>query len=284
MLKSELDELIEESFEQAKKICVCEKCYKEKATPLIFPVLEQQKVILISESPYNFPPPEIIERRKFHWTKYFKQDLECFIYCELGPYLISPRSQGVPENIFDFISLIFYPLLKECETKEHGIRIFLDNVYWTHMAKKSLKNIKNKDSATRKCISSLCKEFEKVLPKARLMVAATGYFCTYYIGRSLSDILYQYQAEKVMRGSLLSVSDIIEIAKGATVRGKKRELLEMSVRALEKNKRCLVAFFPNPSPRNIPLLRCFFTRRDVSGDECSLLKILHMEIERIIHE
>ncbi len=152
------------------------------------------------------------------------------------------------------------------------------------MAKKSLKNIKNKDKTVRKCILFLCKELEEALPKARLMVVATRYFCIYCIGKNLSDILYRYQSKKVMKGNLLSVSDIIDIARRATVRGEKRRLLEMSISALEKNTRCLVAFFPNPSPRNAPLLKRFFTRRDVSGNECSLLKILHREIERITHE
>jgi len=179
MLKSELDELIEKSFEQAKETCVCEKCYKEKATPLIFPILEQQKAILISEAPYNFPPPEIVERRKFHWTKYFKQDLECFIYCELGPYLTSPRSQGIPENIFDFISLIFHPLIKECKTKEHGIKTFLNNVYWTHMAKKSLKGI-SKNGAISKCLEKFPQEFNCIYEKCgnniKLFIICTSYF------------------------------------------------------------------------------------------------------------
>ena len=141
----------------------------------------------------------------------------------------------------------------------------------------------------KKCVkNSLYRELEREIPKAKIMVIATSYFCSLCIGVSLlKDMLYKHQLEKVWQGKLLTVADIVEIAKGKAARKKKQELRDLiygCIRALSRNEDCAIVFFYNPSPRNNNRLRHFFGREDVVKGGRSLLSLIHKAIREVLHE
>jgi len=238
-----------------KKVCR-EECYRkdENYPPLFLPPLDSQNIILMSESPWDFPN--------------YSKNIKDFILRELPEKLSKEKEGKVPTDIFSFIRKIFDPLFMEPNSGEEMTEVFLSNVYWTHMAKKSLKD-KNKEKAVPKCLGVFLTELrEEINHNVKLFVICTSYFPKLLLGASVSEILFEYQTEKIRKGELLTVGEILTLAKAKRY----KETLELF-------KDSYISFFPNPSRRNAPLSKCFFTREDTKN----LLNFIHNLLFHEIH-
>ncbi len=158
--------LAEIAREWKEEICKGCDCYLSNKPALIFPVLHQ-KVMFISESPYNYPRPGVSRLEEF-----IENDLLCGLV--KAAEIPNARRKLWPRNIFDFIYCTFKPIFSY-ELRDDWAEIFLRKVYWTHVFKKTLKCLKGRDKrmAMDRCF---CHSFPKELSKIRpeLIICASS--------------------------------------------------------------------------------------------------------------
>jgi len=213
-----LEDIIRKAEDWRKQICACNQCYTSKAS-LIFPPF-RQKIVLISESPFNFP----------NECKTLGDFLE-------KDFLESVRRKSgsiIPANIFDFLYRTFKPVFSDSPTTR-DVGKFLRCVYWTHAAKKSLKDLSgNRREYAEKCSETTFRELKEIHPK--LIVTASSVALHILFGRKYMES-FGKQVEKVREhGKLLTVKELIC--------EKEKPLLSRTCTF----KDCEVAIFPNPSP------------------------------------
>jgi len=258
-VNKELKKLAKEAERYAKKICTCgENCYAKDIPPLVFPPLDTQRVIFISEAPYNFPRKCIKNSGDFI-TKELPVELSYYIFkCPM------PYTEG-NWNIFRFIYEAFHPLFENCTCGEEATLKFLKHVYWTHMAKKSLKGI-SKNGAISKCLEKFSQEFNCIYEKRgsgiKLFIVCTSYFYNKFTKypKWKRIIVQQFKILKT-KDRLLKINDILVPSKpNRKVNSSIRECIEV----LKQFEDCHIAFFPNPSKANIKRIREFFTEKHVN--------------------
>lgn len=217
------EEIIRKAKEWRGKICTCSRCYSDKVA-LIFPPLGQ-KIMFISESPYKFPRDGCGTLGDF---------IDKDLYKEIEKIKGTSKSiTSIPRNIFDFIYKTFKPLFSD-EPKMEDIAKFLRTVYWTHIAKKSLKDL-DKEECAKMCSEATFKELKEVHPE--LIVVASYIALGRIFGRGYVESLDKQRDKIRKKGELLTVGELIF---------EKREPLISRIRDLKDRN---VAVFPNPSPR-----------------------------------
>ncbi|MGB9845834.1 MAG: hypothetical protein ACPLF9_08765 [Methanothermobacter tenebrarum] len=148
---------------------------------------------------------------------------------------IKRKSEGIiPANIFDFLYKLFRLLFSDTPAKQ-DIAKFLRCVYWTHIAKRSLKCLGgSKIKYAKMCSASIIKELKEIRPK--LIVIASSVALHILFNRGYKES-FEKQVEKVREfGKLLTVEELIF---------EKGEPLLSRISVL---KNCEIAVFPNPSP------------------------------------
>jgi len=223
-------------------ICSCRCCpFPQVLPPLIFPN-RGQKIMLVTESPYNYPS----------YKKKVRDPVD-FINKELKPFFDKSKSTSTtshelePENIFDFIVKTFNVL---------DVDEFLDKVYWTHVVKKSLKCIDlfgfSESQAADSCFHSLIKEINILQPK--IIVIATRLATCKLFDKGLKECFYR-QCESIGEKDRLPTY---------------RELISSKVQDKLRYKDVKVAIFPNPSPRNNKWKKELYSRQ-----KC-IMKVINM--------
>jgi hypothetical protein len=101
-----------------------------------FPPLGQ-RIVLITESPYNFPREDCKTLRDF-LEKDFWGSIKRIQEAEERERRVEKERLRMPHDIFDFIYSTFNPVFSK-SLKEENVERFVKRVYWTHAAKKSLK-------------------------------------------------------------------------------------------------------------------------------------------------
>jgi uracil-DNA glycosylase len=211
-------EIVRNAEDWRKKICKCDQCYSCK-TALIFPPF-QQKIVFISESPYNFPSEECKTIGDFLEKDFLEG--------------IKEKTEGIiPANIFDFLYKTFRPIFSNSITKG-DVEKFLRCVYWTHAAKKSLKCLNgSRKGYAEKCCEATIKELKEIRPQ--LLVVASSIALQILFNRRYRESL-EKQVEKVRKHEKLLTVEELSCKEGA---------LLLKIYTL---KDCEVAVFPNPSP------------------------------------
>lgn len=253
-------------------------------TPLIFlntfeNFIKQQnkyKIVLITESPYNFPGCPIHEDKN-RCCGCYAENVNKFIENHLGEYGLrrfrewtyleeDEISKHFPYNIFEFIFYTFYPIFYKHYYKDEILwaKEFINRIYWTHVAKRSLKEfkkMKNKDNkdkdkkdkeaeAVRRCILSLKEELEVIQPD--LIIVATRYFWKHFgICKELNKILEKQEKKE----------DFLDFY----------EVIDFKKLILCKNSK--IVAFPNPSPGSTKKYE-FYNKEYVPR----LIKKIHTEI------
>ena len=202
------EQIIRKAGEWERKICTCSQCYSDKK-PLIFPPLAQ-RLIFLSESPYNFPRDECR-----NLTEFIQKDLYGSIY-KRAKEIKRDLNLNVPTpRIYSTLSTrpFGYSSLK---TKKKDIERFLKNIYWTHIAKRSLKDLKKSGNRTKlrntiemcsKTSKAIEKEVKKIHPD--LIVIASSEALRHLIGRGYKES-FQSQVQEIRKSrSLQTVKRLI---------------------------------------------------------------------------
>jgi len=231
------EEIVRKAEEWKKEICVCgNECYAPNLTPLIFPPL-RQKILLISESPYNFPrkkgDPHVEEWGE---CKSLGEFLEKDLLRNLRDRATKEDKWRAPSDIFDFLYLTFRPVFSS-SVEEEDVAKLLRCVYWTHAAKRSLRNFKGyeKYKAARKCRAATVRELAEISPEK--IVVASSVALKVLFGKTYGQSSKKQGEKLEKRGELLTLG---ELASEASL----RDL------GLQDLRDCEVAVFPNPSRAN----------------------------------
>ncbi|MEM3564921.1 MAG: hypothetical protein QXR19_16960 [Candidatus Jordarchaeaceae archaeon] len=189
------------------------KCYNKK-TPLVLPYVGQ-KIMFMSEAPWNFE----------------NENVEQFIEVMLPNFLkeIEKEQNPIPRNIFDFLHQTF-------GLTQSKISEFLKEVYWTHIAKKSLKGIpfNKREKFARMCLDATNRELKVVKP--RLLVIATSIGLRLLFNKIGFKMAFELQERELEKGKLLTSSELI--------------LKHSKCGDLTPFEEYKIAIFPNPSGRN----------------------------------
>ena len=267
----------EEAEKWKRKICECCEWYSTKIT-LIFPHFDQ-KIILVTESPYNYPRyrGDIGSKSK---ESVFRKALSDFIKKDfIGKLQKLPENVEVeiPANVFQFIYKTFFPIFSNRAVKE-GVCLFLNNVYWTHVAKMPLKEFKGKKDKKERIILDKCfyhsfrREIFFITEKTRLrlIVVASSHALERMFSAKYTrckGIQSNYLREQ---GRLLTVNDLVRALKLD-----KTPLPDLFERILD----CKLAIFPNPSPQNACWKREFYS---FDASSKILHDLLHKEVRSIV--
>lgn len=274
---------------------------------------DKYKIVLITESPYNFPGCPIHYEDKSECEKekceYWAENINEFISKHLQKYglnryndwidivekILKKIKKGVsiipwhlymPYDIFDFIFYTFFPIFKREENnKENWGDTFINKIYWTHVAKRSLKKLKEelnkakktKDEKAKKkaekqlnnaiaqCILLLKEELEAIKPN--LIIVATSYFwsvqCTTF------KTIEKEQEKK--KGEFLSLNDVIKIINKNNNKNKIIDLLS----SLSQETKIVIFPNPTPSPKNYSKKVKFYKKEYVP----KLIEKIHTEIK-----
>ncbi|MEO0088385.1 MAG: hypothetical protein ABIK77_07680 [candidate division WOR-3 bacterium] len=303
-----MDQDILEKFEKCKEDKNCpnnqQECIIKKennvATPLIFENTFKSfadknkgkyKIVLVTESPYNFPGCPIhkskCENDKCeYWVndvdEFIRRHLAKFGFGRFGAYFPDKEEtqNHIPWNIFSFIFYIFYPIFKHISQRFYGcsendIRIlwaysFVNKVYWTHVAKRSLKGLdkKNKKKVIKQCIPVLKEELEAIKPN--LIIVATHWIFGYEEIEACQQCYFSQNNDLI---KLKDVKDGLKKLIKNKWKNKNNELEKMIDNIPLELK---IAVFPNPSPKNYKNKVDFYKKEYVP----ELIKKIHEEIER----
>lgn len=159
--KTDFEEIVMKAEDWRGRICTCDdRCYSPEKEALIFPPF-QQKIVFISESPYNFPNEECKTLYEF-LEKDFLEGVK------------KKTESMIPANIFDFLCKTFRPAFSSSPTKG-DIEKFLRHIYWTHAAKKSLKCLKgNRKKYAEQCYETTIKELKETHPRLIVIASSTA--------------------------------------------------------------------------------------------------------------
>ncbi|MEO0088098.1 MAG: hypothetical protein ABIK77_02045 [candidate division WOR-3 bacterium] len=123
--------------------CPCNNpCYNPNVPALIFqfPIVtnNKKKIMLISESPYNFPgKSKYTKRVANNVNEFITEHLQHGLQNTSSKYN-SQRSYGTPCNIFEFIYHTFYRVFSN--PSQPNPNKFLKRIYWTHLWKRTFRN------------------------------------------------------------------------------------------------------------------------------------------------
>jgi hypothetical protein len=199
----------------------CEDCYKPNDPTLVYSAGEKADVVLISESPYNFPK----EIKPYTLEDHMRG---------LSAVLTKVRDEGQDARIHEFIFRTFTPLF-ESRLADMGVA-FSEKVYWTHAAKKSLKCVKNRMKAARKCAEKLViEELAAIEPK--LLVIVSGIATEILFGLGFK-VLYDQHIS--LDGELLEFRRVLDMSAP-------KSLMRQSTDRFTSNWRPTLAVLPNPS-------------------------------------
>jgi hypothetical protein len=255
------EEIVEKAERWGRYICgeICSnrnRCYSNKA-PLLFPPL-RQKIVFISESPYNFPREGC-------------ETLNDFLEKDLLRELKNKKKRAnnstesmIPRDIFDFIYLTFNPVfsISSENLKPEDVERFLRCVYWTHAAKRSLKGCSKKDA--ERCREATVEELGSRSISPRLMVIASSLALRLLFGEGYSR----------------SVETQSKIFAGSGKLPKLKELFGVpQAPRLQKLQDCEIAVFPNPSGANAYWKSRFY--RDQQELSCKIVKYVHSKLREI---
>ena len=223
------------------EVCSCKECYDKVETPLIFE-FNGQKIMFISESPWDFPSGTCKTPEDFVKV-ILPQKLSCV-----------KKGRFVPYNIFEFLQQTF-------RVGASTVQQFLKTIYWTHIAKKTLKkkrDIKEKERCALMCLSRTRWELEKVKPELLVIATSLGLKLLFRINLNDAFKLQKHKLEK--RGELLTNADLT----GHT---------------LFRKSEYKIAVFPNPSPKNMYWKPKIYKENE--GVIKKLLELIHGHLPRL---
>jgi len=185
-------------------------------------------------------------------------------------------SEGaIPKDVCQCVYKSFYPIFKG-RSAEEGVKSFLDTVYWTHMAKASLKSLK-KDSkklllAITRCFHhSFEKEISTIVEKTRLklIVVASSHALGMMFATNYTKCI------EIQRKHLLEYERLLTIDSLVRELNLDKKLLLLG---FEECLNCKLAIFPNPSGKAARWKKEFY-----SSDFSEILHdLLYEEIGSII--
>lgn len=202
-------------------------CYRKDAPSLVYPSSEKADIVLISESPWDLPPRTDVT---------IESNVE-----DLKESLKNARDKaGRSAPIHSFILKTFEPLFEKAE--EDLATPFLESVYWTHVGKKSFKDMSNtkKWKGGEKCARKLLiEELSAVEPS--LLVTASSIATSFLFGCGFMDLLEKHRE---VGGKLLRSTDVLE--------EHPESLLAQSTSLFSPGWTCELAALPNPSGKAGP--------------------------------
>jgi hypothetical protein len=220
--------------EQKKKLCsACDYHYSKKE-PLIFPNYDQ-KIVLITESPYNYPTDKIKKTKDFIEKTFLKK------INNSAKNLTEESIFKAPKNVFDFILKTFRPLFKSVTKIKSKSPICLEEIYnffmkiyWTHAAKKTpIINGGKLRNAYLLCKPTFHVELLEFQPRL-IIIASSIALKAIFHNRVKYTKLFEKQLKKIREEKLPIITDY-------KLENKKLE---------EKFSNSKVVIFPNPSPVN----------------------------------
>lgn len=218
-------EIIKKAKEWEKEICICSQCYTDKVA-LVFPPFGQ-KIMFLSESPFNFPDE----------SKTLEDFIEKDFYGSICDRAKTEIITSRPSNIFDFMHKTFRPVFSDTPKRQDAEKFFRC-VYWTHIAKKSLRCLSgNRIEYAEKCSeATIREELRKIHPRLMIVASSIALWILFNIRYTEA---FGKQVEKISKsGMLLTVKELICEERNPLLSG------------ISDIKDCEVAVFPNPSPRN----------------------------------
>jgi hypothetical protein len=244
------------------------KCYRPGEKGLFFDTSETTDIVLISESPYNYPKEGV-------------NSSEDFKNKELQPRLerngsdVAPPPAGKPKDIFEFIYNTFWPVFKG-NPKQSWADAFLESVYWTHVGKKSFKGeviqgeFKPYSPSERKRYGEQCarqlllRELQAIQP--RMVIIASAIASNILLGSGLQELLHREDYRWHNEGSLLRLED-----------ANPNSLLK----DFSGDRTCELAIFPNPSPRAGYWKNLAYDKKYRETMTCKI-KTIHQKLENRI--
>jgi hypothetical protein len=209
--------------EQARK-----RCYAPTQPALLFSTSEKTDIMLISESPYNYPNEEVKSSDDFT-----RVELDCRL--KMAARNGKPP-ESAPKDIFEFIYHVFRPIF-QADQQGWPDRL-LRNVYWTHVGKKSFKGLstRRRSECASQCASRLLiQELQAIEPK--LLIIASSVASRVLLGKGFTELL---EEQKDASGSFLN------LRKQCTCDSLLHEGLKEQ--HFSDSWSCDLAVFPNPSP------------------------------------
>mgnify|MGYP001027439144 CR=1 FL=1 len=205
----------------------CEDCYKPNDPTLVYGAGEKADVVLISESPYNFPN----EIKSFTVEDHMR---------DLSTILARVRNEGHDARIHEFIFCTFRPLF---DTEgEDMAALFAESVYWTHAAKKSFKSVDSSErlEAAMKCAEKLIiEELASIEPK--LLITVSSLATRILFGLGFKDLFDQHIR---LNGELLELGKVLEMSAP-------RSLMVQSISKFTSGWAPKLAVLPNPSGKAV---------------------------------
>jgi len=201
----------------------CEDCYKPNDPTLVYSAGEKADVVLISESPYKFPN----EIKSFTIEDHMR---------DLSTILAKVRTEGYDARIHEFIFCTFRPLFDR--GGEDMAALFGERAYWTHIAKKSLKNMDRTErmKAAGKCAEKLIiEELASIEPK--LMITVSSIATRLFFGLGYKDLFDQHIT---LNGDLLELRKVLDMSAP-------KSLMVRSVGKFTPDWAPKLAVLPNPS-------------------------------------
>lgn len=202
-------------------------CYRKDAPALVYCAGEKADTVLISESPWDLPKRTDVS---------IKSNIE-----DLNESLKNARDKaGKSAPIHSFILRTFEPLFEKAE--EDLATPFLESVYWTHVGKKSFKDMSNtmKWKGGEKCARKLLiEELSAVEPS--LLVTASSIATSFLFGCGFMDLLEKHRE---VGGKLLRLTNVLE--------EHPESLLAQSTSLFSLGWTCELAALPNPSGKAGP--------------------------------
>ncbi len=180
-------------------------CYNPNAPSLIFRQTiapqsgywkQNNKIIFISDAPYNFPGYPQNHRNLYAQTfpEFIKLHFQQFglenAAKKYGTNLTPQQAAQMPRNIFDFIYLTFHPIFTS-GNQRNWASDFLQRVYWTHFCKRTYKTT---EKIPLSCVELLKREIEIIDPWLIISVLKKDSVKTLF-GCSFDDLEKYYQAK-----------------------------------------------------------------------------------------
>jgi hypothetical protein len=211
----------------------CPKCYRAGVNALFFDTSRTTVIMLISESPYNFPERAV--KRSEDFVRHVLQPR-----LETYPRSDVLKSESKPRDIFEFIYNTFKPIF-DAKPKKNWADAFLSAVYWTHVGKKTFKSYSTQQRTKygRQCARQLLLQELQVI-RPTIVIIASAIASRILLGSGFQELLARENSRYLSDGSFLRLQDEC----------RRDSLLDESVRRgdFPSGSPCKLAIFPNPSP------------------------------------
>ncbi len=221
--------------------CPCKNtCYNPNVSALIFQfpnIPNKKKIMLISESPYNFPG-------KCRYTGKDANDVNEFIqnHFQRGldkaaqKYGNPPRNRNIcPQHIYEFIYLTFYKIFQNTSNQQNWAREFLDRIYWTHLGKRRSGNQNKNKSIFWRCFDLLSEEIKNFQPHVIIIIQLN---------------LFKKLIPQNIFNFCPTIYDIIRYYTNSSNLIINCNLCNLNLPGSPKNVKVEVIFIPNPSKAN----------------------------------